>query len=84
MDRRRLGGLLAEAEENAALGEKRIVRQQAIIAEMEQQGFGSEESRKLLALLMDLQEIHIANANRLRMALESLSDQSLGPTSTGR
>ena len=73
-NRRTLGGLLIQAEEDVALGEKHILRQRQIIAELEQQNLNTQEARNLLALFEDLQALHVANANRLRMALENQSE----------
>jgi hypothetical protein len=74
MNHRTLGGLLLAAQEHVALGEKRILRQRAIVAELELQRFDTCEARNLLALFEDLQELHVANANRLRMAIDDRSD----------
>jgi len=74
MDRETLGDHLARAEEHVALSEKSILHQRELIAELERQRLQAEEARKILALLEDLQEIHSANVDRLRIALAAQSD----------
>ena len=71
---RTLSGLLKAAKEHVALGEKHILPQRATVTELEQQGLDTREARNLLALFEGLQELHVANANRLRVALEDQSD----------
>jgi hypothetical protein len=81
MDRETLGDHLARAEEHVALSEKSILRQRELIAELERQGLQAEEPRKILALLEDLQDIHSANVDRLRIALScSLRQPSSFPS----
>jgi len=73
-DRRRVNRLmceqrLAEAEEHVSLGEKHVQIQRNKVAELEQDGHDTVTARKLLATFEDVQNMHVADRDRLRKKL---------------
>jgi hypothetical protein len=71
MDREMLEQRLTAAEEHAALGERHIVRQRALVAEPEQKGADTTEASRLLASFEQLQVAHLAECDRLRRQLDA-------------
>ena len=71
MDRAMLKQHLAQAEGHIALGERHIVRQRKLVAELEQKGCDTAEAKRLLASFEELQAMHIADRDRLRRQLKA-------------
>ena len=64
---------LVQAERHMADGEQHIVRQRAIVAQLERDGRDASLSRSLLQCFEDLQRLHIADFHRLP---EELADSA--------
>jgi hypothetical protein len=64
---------LVQAERHMADGEQHILRQRAIVAQLERDGRDASLSRSLLQCFEDLQRLHIADFHRL---LEELAADS--------
>lgn len=60
---------LAEAEKHILAGERHLTRQREIVAELERDGHDIGEAQKLLASFEGLQEMHVADRDRLRKKL---------------
>jgi len=69
MDRAILEQHLLQAESHVTLGEQHIARQREIVTQLERDGHGSTEARKLLALFVETQAAHIADVDRLQRQL---------------
>ena len=72
MDRATIERHLAEAERHVALGEKNIANQRRVLENLLRDGHDTAEPEKLLQGFLDVQDLQIANRNRLRSALEGL------------
>lgn len=60
---------LAQAERHVALGEEHIAKQRGIVADLERDGHDISAARDLLDQLEQMQELHVANRDRLRKEL---------------
>jgi hypothetical protein len=60
---------LAQAEQHVASGQETIVRQEALIARLEQEGHDTISAKRLLAQFRELQAMHTADRNRLAQQL---------------
>ena len=65
MDKTSLLALFAEARRRAESGDLGIADQQALIAELERQGFDSTKARALLAKLISTQQVELTEMERL-------------------
>lgn len=57
---------LAQAERHVTLGETHIAKQRAIVAELERDGHDARIARDLLDQLEQMQDLHVADRDRLR------------------
>ena len=71
MDREMLKQRLIVAEEHILLGERHIVRQRELVAELERDGHDTAEAIRLLTSFEELQVLHIADRDRLRRELDA-------------
>ena len=62
---------LAQAERHVTLGETHIAKQRAIVAELERDGHDARIARDLLDQLEQMQELHVADRDRLREDLDA-------------
>jgi hypothetical protein len=69
MDQEILQQHLFQAEEHVALGERHIERQHELIAELEREGHDTANAKDLLATFEGLQEMHVADRDRLRQKM---------------
>jgi hypothetical protein len=60
---------LAQAERHVVQGEGHIAKQRAIVAELERDGHDARIARDLLDQLEQMQELHVADRDRLREEL---------------
>ena len=60
---------LAEAEAHIALGERHIVRQRELVADLARDGHDTTEAKRLLANLEETQALHIAARDLTRREL---------------
>ena len=75
---------LTQAEAHAALGERHVARQRAIVAELERTGLDSTAARELLATFETGLHQHLENCARLRVELESLERERQNKLATGK
>jgi hypothetical protein len=75
MDRALVEDHLAKAELHVGEGEAHVTRQTELVARMEQDGHDTSEARASLALFKDLQAMHVADRDRLRKELASMTDE---------
>jgi hypothetical protein len=61
------------ARRHVRAGEQNITRQRKVIAERERDGHDSLESKRLLARFEEIQELHIADRDRLEIELAEIS-----------
>jgi hypothetical protein len=73
-ERGRIERLLAEAEYHVLLGERHIIRQREIVAELERDGHeqAAVSARDLLETFEQAQKAHVADRDRLRAELAAL------------
>jgi PAS domain S-box-containing protein len=64
---------LSMARRHVRAGEQNITRQRKVIAERERHGHDSLESKRLLARFEEIQELHIADRDRLEIELAEIS-----------
>jgi hypothetical protein len=64
---------LARAERHVTEGEADVARQTKLVAKMEQEGHDTCEARASLALFKEMQELHVADRDRLRKELADIS-----------
>ena len=64
---------LAKAERHVTEGEAHVARQTKLVAKMEQEGYDTCEARASLALFKEMQELHVADRDRLRKELVDIS-----------
>jgi PAS domain S-box-containing protein len=64
---------LSAARRHIRTGERNIARQRKIVAELETGGHVSVDAKRLLAQFEELQELHIADRDRLEMQLVDIS-----------
>jgi hypothetical protein len=64
-----LEGLLPEAEAYAARGAELVRAQEARVATLEGKGQLADQSKKLLAILRETQELHISHVELLKSEL---------------
>ena len=69
MNRTMLTEHLAQAEEHVALGNRHIVRQRELIAELARDGHDTAEAKTLLASFEEMQTLHLQHRDRLRHEL---------------
>ena len=69
MGRAMLQANLAQAECHVAEGERHIARQREIVAELERDGHDSTDAMLLLYQFADIQCLHVADRDRLRIVL---------------
>lgn len=60
---------LTQAERHVAQGERLIERQRRVIAEFQRNGGDAREATRVLHQLVELQDLHIADRDRLRKEL---------------
>ena len=60
---------LAQAERHVAQGERHMEQQRALAEKMEHDGHDTQEAYKLLAQFEGLQDLHVADGDRLRREL---------------
>ncbi|MGX4771138.1 hypothetical protein ACWAUC_15255 [Bradyrhizobium guangdongense] len=70
MERAILQQHLAMAERHVALGEEHLERQEALIAELDRDGYDTTDALKLLATMRATQQLHLQDRNRLLAELE--------------
>jgi hypothetical protein len=63
---------LHQAEERICSGEHYIATQVAIVSRLERDGHDATKARRVLAILAELQAMHVADRNRLSKELASL------------
>jgi hypothetical protein len=71
MDRVMLKEHLAQVEEHIIKGEQHLARQRELVAQLEQHGRDSDQARHLLLQFEQLQDLHIADRDRLLKELGS-------------
>ena len=64
------------AEKHVALGQQHLANQRELIFQMEQDGHDTTEARRLLKQFEELQEMHLADRDRLRQEKASLDESS--------
>ncbi|HTP83793.1 MAG TPA: hypothetical protein VMQ11_12665 [Alphaproteobacteria bacterium] len=69
MDRRMLIEHLAKANKHVEAGERRVLRQRELVAELERDGHDTAAARQLLVQFEKLQEMHKADRDRLERDL---------------
>lgn len=69
MDREIILESLAQAEQNAAQGERHLARQEALIAELDRHGHDTTEALKLLVTLRKTQVLHQQDVERIAQEL---------------
>ena len=69
MDRERLKRQLDEAEDNIGHGVRLVAEQWNLIARLERQGQNAATARRILALLGESRDLHIAERDRLLRVL---------------
>jgi hypothetical protein len=62
---------LAQAEAHIALGDRNIVHQRELVAELERDGHDTAEAKRLLASFEELQAMHIAERARIQCELDA-------------
>jgi hypothetical protein len=72
-DRRTISAHLEEAERHARQGAIHVANQRNLIADLERGGHDTTDARALLRQFEDLQELHVADRDRLRQELKALS-----------
>ncbi len=76
MDRKLLMDHLAQCRRHVAMGEQHIDSQRELVSKIERDGRDSTEARRLLATFEELQDLHIADRDRLE---KELADRPEGP-----
>jgi hypothetical protein len=71
MDREKLKRQLDEAGENIGRGVRLVVEQGNLIARLEQKGWDTADARRLLKLLEESRDLHIAERDRLLRFISS-------------
>jgi len=64
------------AEKHVAQGDQHLADQRELIFQMERDGHDTTEARRLLRQFEELQELHIADRDRLRQEKASLDENS--------
>jgi hypothetical protein len=77
MDRATILKHLAVGERHVAQGERHIARQKQIIAELDRDGHDTTRAIELLATFQATQALHIADRDRLRNELATISIETL-------
>jgi hypothetical protein len=72
MDREIIESHLALAEKHIAIGARNIFRQREIIDELQRDCHDASLARKTLALFEDIQNMHLAERERLRALLTEI------------
>src|SRR4051794_23894864 len=81
MDRTTLLNLLAKAIHDVGEGERQIFEQKEIVLELERAGHYGSEARSRLALLEEMQTLHVWDKRRMMIAMAELSaGGDLAPT----
>jgi Spy/CpxP family protein refolding chaperone len=78
VDRETLLQRLAKAEDQVELGARNVTRQREIVAQLERDGFDTVGARALLIEFEEAQTAYIAERDRLRREVESLSGVQRG------
>ena len=60
---------LEQARRHVAEGERHILRQRELVAEMERDGHGTAEARRLLEQFEEMQTLHVADRDRIENEL---------------
>jgi hypothetical protein len=84
MDREQLLQHLAQAEDHVATGIEHIERQQKVIAELERDGHDLTQAKALLDQFEQLQQMHVADRDRLLRNLETLREPNHVKLSSAR
>jgi hypothetical protein len=71
--------LLARAKDLVADGEARLVAQEARLADLGRKGADSRESRKLLKIMRETQNLQVAHLKLLEWELGSTGQDAHGP-----
>ncbi len=66
MERAMIERHLVQAEEHVLLGEKHILRQREILAELDRGGHDTTQAAALLVTLEESQILHVADRDRLK------------------
>jgi hypothetical protein len=74
MDRSLIEEHLAQANRHVAEGEGHVTKQRELVAQMERDGHDTTEALKLLGHFEELQELHIADRNRIEEELRRYPD----------
>jgi hypothetical protein len=69
MDRATIELHLTQAERHVSEGERHIKRQRELVAELERDGHDISKAVSLLARFQEMQELHVADRDRLRNEL---------------
>jgi hypothetical protein len=64
MDRATLLQHLAQAERHVVEGQRHVTKQEALIAELDQDGHDTTEAQKMLATLRHTQRLHVQDVKR--------------------
>jgi hypothetical protein len=70
MDRSMIQDHLAIAERHVVLGAKHIATQKSIVAELEADGHDASQALHLLETFEEMQDMHVADRDRLRAELD--------------
>jgi len=74
MDRRMLEAHFALAREHVLTGERNLERQREVVVDLDRAGRDTAEARRLLMNFEDVQEMHVADRNRLLSELAAATD----------
>jgi hypothetical protein len=73
MDHASILARLSVARRHIRTGDRNIARQRKVVAELERDGHVSLEAKRLLGRFEELQELHIADRDRLEAELAEIS-----------
>jgi hypothetical protein len=80
MDRKIFEEHYLRTEEHVPLGAQHLARQRELVAELQNEGHGTREARKVLGVFSDLQDAHIAHRDRQK---QELADRDRGRRAPG-
>ena len=76
MNKRTIEEHLRQAEGHVSLGQRHVMRQQQIVAELERDGHDSRSARELLCTFEELQTMHVSDRDRLITELAEAAGKS--------
>ena len=79
MDEALLRRHLAQAERQVAEGEGRLAQHRALIRKLKRDGNGTRAARLFFRSLEEIQALHVADRDRIRVELERAARSSLAP-----